>query len=402
MIRSASGRDTLTCNVCEKDFSRLWTLQRHLTSKIHLERARIRSEFGNPHDVLMRPLAAEGNALRSESDEVVTTEMPPFDEEDMSVGDRLFLNNRLRSEFLDINHERSTSSAAADEDHKSHLNYESEWFPFKNKTEMFLAALVAYPCRPSKSFLQYLWFILRCLGIEDLTPLEKVEELLSTLPNLLKPMKAVTASTNSVFYYIPPSLLLSQLFSTPRLRELMQLYPNDDLEVYASLNQSGKVNGSVHLQTPMLNLMGTRIFHHDLVKIVHDSAGNFSFVLVRGFLLKNNVYHVKGYEYNWRTKCLDIRKMITLPAVSGRIKVHELKFQIEQLLVSPDQNIEDNQVDDICKSFETPHYLKERSQNEDLDVFTIPFTLFSDDTSANASKKWNKVDVIYLKLASKS
>jgi hypothetical protein len=300
-----------------------------------------------------------------------------------------------RSEFGDLRDRESDFHAfPCTNESSSDANV---WFPFKDKTEVILSTLLSHPDRPSKGFLEYLWKIMKLIGVH-LPSLKNLQKSLSKISSKLKIEESITES-GSIFYYIPPSNILSQLFSTIRIREKMLLYP-DSGKTLNCISQGGKIFDNFELQTPMLNLNGMRIFQNDIIQITNRCSEAKGHVLVRGFFMRSDIYFLKGFSFSESDGIVDLTNLIELSTVEYDFEVLQERLQIRGLV--SEQEVDRNMEWKIIDALQAQHPLKERSVREGLDVFAVHFTLFSDDTSANKSKKWNKVDVVYLRLSSKT
>jgi hypothetical protein len=230
-----------------------------------------------------------------------------------------------------------------------------------------------------------------------------LQDIISKFPGKIPVTQAATTS-GSIFSYISPSALISNLFASSAIREKMRLYPEnaDAGSIITCISQGRKVSENFELQTPMLNVHGKRIFQNDLIEVTVESHHEkcIFYLIVKGFFLKDGKFHLSGFKCDVSNFTVDATELIDVLVDAVEIEVIELKspLRINFITVNAD---EERFKDYIIQSMERQHPLKARSKAEDIDVFHVHFTLFSDDTSANVSKKWNKVDVMYLRLASK-
>lgn len=171
----------------------------------------------------------------------------------------------------------------------------------------------------------------------------------------------------------------------------MLLYPESS-DACDCIALAGKISNDFELQTPMINLHGQRIFQNDIVELSRNEY-RYHF-LVRAFTLRRNVFHLKGFVVHLFESTIDLRALIEISTADFDIELLHTRPTLKNVIPHRDQ--QHLNVKDLQKE----HHLKGRSIAENLDVFAVHFTLFSDDTSANKSKKWNKVDVVYLRLCS--
>lgn len=109
----------------------------------------------------------------------------------------------------------------------------------------------------------------------------------------------------------------------------------------------------------------------------------------------------RGCRFLVKESYLDVSEYINISTDDSihNISVIQEIFYIRKIINGP--SMSKKLEDELCETLAAPFHLKERCLSENLDIFAVPFTLFSDDTSANKSKKWKKVDVVYLRLSSK-
>jgi hypothetical protein len=141
-----------------------------------------------------------------------------------------------------------------------------------------------------------------------------------------------------------------------------------------------------------------RIFRNDIVRITNQCSGTTSHLLVRGFFVRHDIYFLKGFAFSYPEGTVDLNLLLQISTLEYDVQVLQ-EMQINGLISA--ENLLPTTEREIINTLQTQHQLKERSIREGLDVFAVHFTLFSDDTSANISKKWNKVDVVYLRLGSR-
>jgi hypothetical protein len=112
------------------------------------------------------------------------------------------------------------------------------------------------------------------------------------------------------------------------------------------------------------------------------------------FVFQEKVFHLKRYPFHLEVFTVDARKLIEVPTQEFYIRVLQTLPSVENIVLNPEETSVISK-SDLLKQ----HLLKERSISENNDIFSVQFTMFSDDTSANMSQKWNKVDVVYLRLS---
>jgi hypothetical protein len=384
------------CDSCSASFTKRYALFRHRQSHGHLQKE---SDYaGESQDSILLNLDGFRNDIGSllfsdndNSQSQIADEHGVHDNhylqrEDFSDPSALSEQNEsLQSE----QNEEEFQQSAFPEFQDPPFVQTNEWFPFDNKTDFLLSALLTHPDRPSKRFFQYLWEILGCIGFH-LPSLEKLQNIISKLPGKLDLQKGRTPS-GALFSFISPSALVSQLFATKFIREQMLLYPESS-ETCDCIALAGKISNDFKLQTPMINLHGQRIFQNDIVEL--NRNGNRYHFLVRAFSLRQNVFHLRGFVVDLFEETVDSRELLEVSTADFDIELLQNRPRIRSVISGPDEQ----QLD--LADLQKQHHLKEKSCAQNLDIFAVHFTLFSDDTSANKSKKWNKVDVVYLRLCS--
>jgi hypothetical protein len=299
------------CGLCYSNFASSFNLKRHLDSKKHLDREHayiLRKEIDaqkDARDALLDEMderemrcdydddvlkhdqnqICQDDEVKHDENQVCPNDYPSENEDDSMKDD----SSASETDFSESSYDTLSES---DEEHDDDDEFcypnvqfpsaQSEWFPFSNKQELVLSALLSHPDRPSKGFLKFLWGIFFCLGLNNLPSLKKIEKIISQLPNSIKTKEAITQESNSVFHYIPPSALIGQLFSIPEIRRKIELYVNDDesLENLSCIAQADKIRENFDLQTPMINLKGIRMI---LVRFQRGIEYDIH-ILVRGFI----------------------------------------------------------------------------------------------------------------------
>lgn len=384
-----------SCDVCTKAFARSWELLRHLQTTRHLEKQQAHTtKNGIPTNIGMASEDFHGSVSNNSND---SKHSQVKDADSDSMDELSHHSNSCDEESSDFPIDLPYEIEQADCEDSLYCDWESDlkqfpdyqdsnsWFPFSSKNELILATLLSYPERPSKGFLSFLWKMMKCLGVRDLPSLHQLQKKVDSLPAQFVTEEAETPS-GSIFHYIRPSSIIASLFSTPEIRKSMMLYPNHSLETFTCIFQ-GKKMDNFDLQTPMINLGGLRIFQNDLVKVFLKNGSFFHFI-VRGFFYREGSLHLKSFLYCLRSRTVDASTYVEICTDAHIVEVIEEPIGIIRK-VSP-------QKDDLQLQLNRYHPLR----NQNVDVFNIPFTFFSDDTSANISKKWNKVDVVYLRLCS--
>jgi hypothetical protein len=323
------------CGYCCVSFSSSFNFQRHLQCGKHLDRERaaaimdktralndahLEQGSNNVHDRII----ASVSDYEKEPQDDMSVDSPDANRDLPDSDGDSFSDYEINSDDSLSDWEPTRDEQEAPTSHKYSLPFsfsapESEWFPFSSKEELLLAALLSYPDRPSKGFLEFLWGIFFSLGLHNLPSLQKVEKILCELPNHIKTREAITLESNSVFHYIPPSGLIAQLFSVPEVRTAMDLYVNDDEsnEILSCLARAEKITDNFYLQTPMINLNGMRIFQHDLVRFQRVDDYDFH-LLVRGFIRVNGKMHIRGYRFLINDSFLDVSKYMNISTDNKR------------------------------------------------------------------------------------
>ncbi len=129
----------------------------------------------------------------------------------------------------------------------------------------------------------------------------------------------------------------------------------------------------------MISVHCQKGFQNDIVRIIGNQNASYFLVVV----FQEKVFHLKGYPFHLEVFTVDARKLIEVPTQEFYIRVLQTLPSVENIVLNPEETSV------ISKSaLQKQHLLKERSISENNDIFSVQFTMFSDDTrSANKSQK---------------
>lgn len=271
-----------------------------------------------------------------------------------------------------------------------------EYYPFESKVHALLFTLLHIPSTPvSKKFAKFLWFVFQQLGVHvpSLNSILKCEKLWR--PAVIK---SRGRASKSIYYRINVSEIVQMELANPQVSSLLwKLPPQCTANTLSSVWQAAKWRTSSTFHTPVINANNRHYWIHDFVHFQN------SVLYISEFYVNElGVLLVKAYSCirlpDQPPHCIFIDFTFHLT-----IKAHDL---------GPIANIQPVGYIEL-QSFETPtivwnlerngynllspHLLKARSIGRK--VVNIPLILFSDETSANQSKKWNLFEVWYAKLA---
>lgn len=382
------------CNVCCEGFSFKSYFDRHLLTKAHKS--------------LLESLAVVNTTLTYSSPEINPLEtytgcqIHNDDAEDIHVAN---------SSDSDISEDEGGTS----DEHSCLLQVLSElsesdaldFSPFPNKLFALLFFLLHGPRPLGQTSISFVWFILREHG--SMPPsISQVKNF--RLPGYNDISRSV--SPNGIpFYHIKMSTILSQCLGTPKIASTVVRYPVSASSYFKEIYHGNRWNNEERFFTPMIRLnSGLDVYLRDFISFQHSQLG-ITHGVVTKFFQKESCSDV-FFEVDLLLDASQFKYMVPdstvyyLPENTWILfgKSVHCVTSIHSVQPTPAGIVKWNSSDgtfqrfscEEISAFVSPHQLKEKAACRR--IVMVPLILFSDDTSGNKSKKWNKFECWYLLL----
>uniref|UniRef100_A0A1X7UVS3 C2H2-type domain-containing protein n=1 Tax=Amphimedon queenslandica TaxID=400682 RepID=A0A1X7UVS3_AMPQE len=370
------------CTLCDKKYEHKSKYCRHLESFSHKRLASLHS------------LEDEGQSDLDDDEEILEQRHEDeFNDED----DHVILSESDNDDIFDLDKDSccndvdkypqsdSYESDISDEDIQMIIdqideNNTGDYYPFPSEIYALLYMLVHSPRPFGESNLKFILYVCKKLNpfLPSLDDLKKF-----SLPGFVPPSKH--CSVNGIDFYVNlPSTFIRNCFANPVIASKIIRHPVKAKEYIKEIYYAKKWHNDFHC--PMIMSPIGHVFENDFIKFSHSVSGE-----TLGKVLK--FYDKEGED--------------------GTFMTVELLLKIEQvwiffpgftLLNEPDSDVyficqqcEVNSGNIEYVNFVEEHPLKVRAAG--LPVVVAPVYIYSDDTSGNRSKKWNKFDIWCISLA---
>ncbi|KAI9144020.1 hypothetical protein BKA69DRAFT_1036375 [Paraphysoderma sedebokerense] len=308
-------------------------------------------------------------------------------------------------------------SLSSDEDAEFSSQNEPEtnanpFYPFPSRNHMLLhIMLFGGQYVLPRSFLKFLWWLFGQFGVQDLPTLSQVTDFAKKMP---RPRTVRIVDAGCVFFVNSLSDIIQMQMANPNVASKISRYPEDTIVNIELLCQSQKWRSNPIYMTPMIRLNNRDFFVGDLVLINEEKLG-----LIHEIYYKNTYLHVKlriALRHNDPPRLYHMHpKELVLTSFYEELRINRiipltihrnledinpnLPHQEQQYHFFLRRTVPENEfiarelIETICEGSE----LKRKANGKR--VVNVPLMLWSDETSGNTTKKWNKYESVFVVLA---
>ncbi|KAL5506819.1 hypothetical protein EMCRGX_G008563 [Ephydatia muelleri] len=285
------------------------------------------------------------------------------------------------------------------------INDRQDYKPFPSKMFALLFFLVHGPHPIGNRTLMFIWFILNQTGI-SVPSLKAVRSF--KLPGLDLPKRHVSSQGNP-FYCQSVVSTLQLCMANPKIASSLTRYPVQTEGAVEEIYLGSVWNDDERFQAPMAALPnGEHIFVRDCITFEHHSLGTTKAVIVK-FFEKNTLQGVHAkvelllncYQYQYVTENTNCYLPDDCCVIYGAQVIHFTSIigvanPPLSVIKWTEAGIQRFSNEEKMQYFASNEWKEKAGEKK---VIMVPLILFTDDTSGNRSKKWNKFESWYLLLA---